>query len=243
MHVEAFGLTDPGLKRGKNEDAYAALPHLGVFMVADGMGGHAAGDVAAQMAVDTVREEFEGAGALRLAHADPFLLAGGVETANARIYAAAEADPKKNGMGSTFTGLLVVGNRVAIVHVGDSRAYRWRARRLEQLTEDHTWGNAMVQAGAMTLEDAMVAEQRGLLTRAVGSDEQVEVDTRIAVAESGDVYLLSTDGLHGVIGNDAIADVLRAEQDLPQAAQRMIELANANGGHDNVTVVLVRIGQ
>jgi protein phosphatase len=136
--VEAFGLTHVGLLRGMNEDAFLVRPDVGLFAVADGMGGAAAGEVASRMAVDTVCAEIEDSGALQPAHAGPLLLAGGVEVANALIHATAQGDPLKRGMGTTFTGMLVCGGRIAIAHVGDSRAYLWRGGRLAQLTEDHS---------------------------------------------------------------------------------------------------------
>jgi protein phosphatase len=239
--VEALGLTHMGLVRATNEDAYIVRSDLGFFALADGMGGAAAGEVAAQMAIDTVREEIEGSGALGPAHS-PLLLLCGVELANRLIRAVAEADPSKRGMGTTFTGMLVFGGRIAFASVGDSRAYLLRGRRLVCLTEDDTYVAAMVRAGAMTPEEAAVSEIRNQLVRAVGPEERVEVQTRLVATEPGDVYLLSTDGLHGVIDDDAIADVLHAEHDLARAAQRLIEGALEQGGPDNATAVIVRVG-
>jgi serine/threonine protein phosphatase PrpC len=240
--VKAFGLTDRGLVRATNEDAYLARPDLGLFAVTDGMGGAAAGELAARMAIDAVLEEVKGSDPLQPAHAGPLLLVGGVEIANALVHATAQADPAKRGMGTTFTGLLVFGGRIALAHVGDSRAYLLRGRRFTQMTEDHSWVGAMVRAGALTPEEAAMSARRNEITRAVGVDEQVEVDARIAAVEPGDVYLLSTDGLHGFVADDVIAGVLRAEPDLTRAAQHLVERSLDAGGHDNVTVVLLRIG-
>jgi serine/threonine protein phosphatase PrpC len=240
--VEAFGLTHTGLVRATNEDAYIVRQDLGFYAVADGMGGAAAGEVAAQMAIDAVREEIEGSGALGPAHPPPLLLFAGVELANALIHAAADADPSKRGMGTTFTGMLVFGGRIAIAHVGDSRVYRLRGPSFETLMEDHSWIAAMVQAGALRPEEAATSARRHEILRAVGVEENVAIDTRLGLAEPGDVYLLSTDGLHGVVDDDAIADVLRAEPDLTRAAQRLMERALDEGGPDNVTAVMVRIG-
>jgi serine/threonine protein phosphatase PrpC len=239
--VEAFGLTHTGLVRGANEDAYLMRPDLGLFAVADGMGGAAAGDVASRMAIDAVHEAIEESGALRPAHSAPLLLLGGVETANTLIHAAAQEDRRKQGMGTTFTGVLLFGGRIAMAHVGDSRCYLLRGGRFEPMSEDHTWVRAMVRTGAMTPEEAATSHLRNKLVRAVGPDEHVDVDTRLAVTEPGDVYLLCTDGLHGLVDDEAIASVLRAEPDLTRAAQALIELALDAGGDDNVTVVLVRV--
>jgi protein phosphatase len=240
--VEAFGLTDVGLLRATNEDAYLVRPDLGLFAVADGMGGAAAGEVASQMAIDTVLEEVEDSSALQPAHAGPILLLGGVEVANALIHATAQGDALKCGMGTTFTGILVCGSRVAIAHVGDSRAYLFRGGRLRQMTEDHSWVAAMVRAGALTPEEAEVSPRRNEIQRAVGAEEHVDVDTRMIAAEPGDIYLLSSDGLHGLVPDSIIDETLRAERDLTRAAQRLIDCANDVGGDDNITVVLVRLG-
>jgi serine/threonine protein phosphatase PrpC len=241
--VEAFGLTHRGLVRATNEDCYLVRTDLGLYAVADGMGGAAAGEVASTMAIDTVREEVEDSGAPRPAHAAPLLLLGGVELANTLIRETAKGDPRKRGMGTTFTGMLLFGGRIAIAHVGDSRAYLLRGPRFEALTEDHSWVAAMVQAGALTPEEAATSRRRNEILRAVGVEERVQIDTRLASAEPGDVYLLCTDGLHGVLDDDDIADVLRAEHDLTRAAQCLIERVLDAGGPDNVTTVLVRIGE
>jgi protein phosphatase len=240
--VEAFGLTHTGLVRAANEDAFAVRPDLGFYAVSDGMGGAAAGELAAHMAIDAVREEIEGSGGTRPAHAGPLLLRSGVELANALIHAVAEADPAKRGMGTTFTGLLVFGGRIALAHVGDSRAYLLRGRRLAPMTEDHSFVAAMVRAGALTPEEAAVSPRRNEILRAVGVERSVEIDTRLAAVEPGDVYLLSSDGLHGYVDDETIVAVLRAERDLTRAAQRLVECSLDAGGHDNSTVVLVRIG-
>jgi serine/threonine protein phosphatase PrpC len=240
--VEAFGLTHTGLARATNEDCYLVHPELGLYAVADGMGGRPAGEVASQMAIDAVREDVEDSGALHPAHGGALLLLGGVEVANALIHATAQSDPFKRGMGTTLTGVVVFGRRIAIAHVGDSRVYRLRGACFEAMTQDHTVVAALVQAGAITLEEAATSELRSKLVRAVGIEERVAVDTRLDATEPGDVYLLSTDGLHGVVGDKDIATVLLAEHDLTRAAQELIECALDEGGPDNVTVVLVRIG-
>jgi protein phosphatase len=240
--VEAVGLTHTGLVRAANEDALLVRPDLGLYAVSDGMGGAAAGELAAHMAIDAVREEIEGSGALHPAHAGPLLLRSGVETANALIHAIGEADPRKRGMGTTFTGLLVFGGRIALAHVGDSRAYLLRGRRFEQLSEDHSLVAELVRAGALTPEEAATSPRRNELVRAVGVDIDVEVDTRIAAVEPGDVYLLCSDGLHGYVDDETIAAVLRAEQDLTRAAHCLIAQALDAGGYDNVTVALARVG-
>jgi protein phosphatase len=236
--VDSVGLSHPGLVRPTNEDAYAVLRNLGLFIVADGMGGAAAGEVASYLAVDTVREMFEDPEAVS---GMPLLIAA-VQSANACIRAVARADRTKRGMGTTLTALLVLQDRIAIAHVGDSRAYHLRGRRLDQITEDHTLVGALRGAGLMTAEDAAASEYQHMLLRAVGVDEEVTVDARLLAVETGDTLLLTSDGVHGVVGDEDIAVILADKCDLKCAATRLIERANDAGGRDNATVVVLRIG-
>jgi len=235
--VEAFGLSHPGIVRTTNEDAFLVAPDVGLFAVADGVGGNAAGEVASRMAVDTLLAALENLHRPALAH-----LVSAVEHANARVYSAACADRSLAGMATTLTALLVLGETIALAHVGDSRAYRLRARHLEQLSDDHTLVNALLRAGAITEEEAATSEKRNIISRAVGAEEQVEVDARLLAVEPGDTLVLASDGLHGVVSDEDIVAILRGEPDLTRAAVRLIERANDGGGPDNVTVVLVRIG-
>jgi serine/threonine protein phosphatase PrpC len=217
-------------------------------MVADGMGGHAAGEVASRMAVDAVRAVFEdpeitwplGVPIPSPAGGLPLLRAS-IERANAWVHAASVADPLKAGMGTTLTALLVLEDRLALGHVGDSRAYRLRGGRLELLTHDHTVVAALLQAGLITREQAATSEVRNVLTRSVGSDPTADVDMRLLAAEPGDTLLLSSDGLHGVVAEETIAAVLLGEPDLTRAAAELVQRANDGGGPDNITAVLVRI--
>ena len=169
------------------------------------------------------------------------LLVAAIEHANARVHAAAYADRQMAGMGATFTGLLVLQDRAVIGHVGDSRAYRLRGRRLDQLTDDHTLVGEYVRAGMMTAGQAAISDRKHVLSRAVGPDPTVTVDQRQVAIERGDTFLLATDGLHGVIGDAEIAMILRSECDLTRSAARLIEAALDSGAPDNVTVVLARI--
>jgi protein phosphatase len=237
--LEAFGLTHTGLVRAVNEDAYLVEPGLGLFAVADGVGGHAAGEIASRLALDALRT---GVGDPSLPGAAGLQLVAAVDHANARVHATARVDRAWAGMATTLTAMLVRGSAAAIAHVGDTRAYRLRGRRLEQLTEDHTLVAAYVQAGTMTAEEAAVSRLRNVILRAVGSDETVDVDTHLVAIEPGDTFLLCSDGLHGVVGDGEIARVLLAEPDLTAAAAELVKRANDGGGPDNVTVVLVGIG-
>lgn len=245
--VEAFGASHRGLVREHNEDAFIVAPDVGLFAVSDGMGGAAAGEVASRMAIETVRAVFEDPdltwprGLPRRPDAGLPLLVSGVEPANARVHATACGDLAKEGMGATFTGLLLLRDRFALAHVGDSRAYLLRDRRLHRLTVDHTLVQALVEAGAMTPEEAEVSNVRHVLSRAVGTSPSVHVDRRLVSAQAGDTVLLSSDGLHGVISDGEIETILLSERDLKRAANSLIERACDAGGPDNVSVVLVRV--
>ena len=240
--MEAFGLSDVGLQRASNEDAYAIVPSIGFFAVADGVGGDAAGEVASRMAIDVVASTIENAAATWPQGGGDSLFVRALREANAAVRASASRDRARKGMGTTFTGLLVLEDRAVIAHVGDSRAYLLRERRLHQLTEDHTLVNAYVQAGVMTREAAAASEIRNVIVRAVGLDEAMEVDTRLMGVEPGDVVLLASDGLHGVVEAEDIAATMLSTRDLTRAAARLVERANDAGGPDNVTVVLLRLG-
>jgi protein phosphatase len=248
LPFEAFGLTDVGQIRDANEDSFAVLPRLGLFLLADGMGGAAAGEVASRMAIDSVREMFEcidttwPSGADPPSHRQPDsrLLIAGLERANSLIRNVARLDPKKRGMGTTFAGVLVVGDRILIAHVGDSRVYRLRGRQLHQMTEDHSLLNAMIRTGQWDPADADSFPKRNVITRAIGAEEELDVDTRIDAPLPGDVYLLCSDGLSEMIQHDELASILLKHPDLTQAAARLIEAANDRGGYDNITAVLLR---
>src|SRR6185312_1189072 len=241
--VEAFGLTDPGRRRPANEDAYAVATDIGLCVVADGVGGNAAGEVASRLAVDAIVAFFRDIASTRpgapdAPHAawqasfDASLLARAVEEANAVVWSAAAGNAAMAGMATTVTALLVRPHHAAVAHVGDSRAYLWRGRRLRQLTEDHTMVAAQVRAGTMTREEAARSSLRGVITRSVGPDDEVEVDMRLLAVEPGDTFLLCSDGLHDVLADDAIAGVLLREPDVTKAAARLVELANQGGGPD-----------
>ncbi|APR78526.1 Protein serine/threonine phosphatase PrpC, regulation of stationary phase [Minicystis rosea] len=247
--ANAFGLSHRGLVRPDNEDAFLIAQDLCLYAVADGMGGAAAGEVASRLAIDAVRAVFHDPDATCPTGVDPNsvatdlpLLVAGVERANAQVHAMAKADSSKAGMGTTFTGLLLLKGHAAIAHVGDSRAYRLRNGGLELLTHDHTLVDELVRTGTMSHEDAERSTIRHILSRAVGTHPTVEVDSRFVAIEPGDTFLLCSDGLHGVVGDDDIRATLLSAGDLTRAAAQLIEAANDAGAPDNVTVVLVRVG-
>jgi PPM family protein phosphatase len=231
--AEHAARTDVGLEREGNEDSFLVRPPL--FAVADGMGGARAGEVASRTAVE-VLEEAAGGGEL------PEGLEAAVQRANARVHQMAVDDPSREGMGCTTTASYVEGGRLTTAHVGDSRLYRLRAGALEQLTEDHSLVANLVRLGQLSPEEAEVHPQRSVILRAVGVDATVEVDLLHHDLEAGDVYLACSDGLTGMVHEEAIAETLKSLPVLDEAAEMLIALANSAGGRDNITVVLFRIG-
>jgi serine/threonine protein phosphatase PrpC len=207
-----------------------------LFVVADGMGGHIAGDVASSTAVEVITEQTRAADGV-----GPDSLDGLVRNANAAIYQKSQNDPGLHGMGTTCTLLLVQEGMGYVAHVGDSRAYLFRGGDLSQLTKDHTLVGRMVREGRLTEEEAERHPQRSIITRALGIDETVDVDVSTIELDSGDRVLLCSDGLTGMIDTRAIAEVLDAEPDPQQAADILVDLANDAGGEDNITVVIVDV--
>jgi serine/threonine protein phosphatase PrpC len=234
---EAAGKTDRGVERPHNEDAFAVLPEHGLFIVADGLGAHNAGEIASALAVETVRRTVEGAAALPASRRKGLpLLVEAVERANAEIFAAAGRDPKLRGMGTTIAAALSAGRQVALAHVGDSRIYRLHRGILELLTTDHSLTNQRLRSGDRS------GARGSLITRALGTHPTVEVDTSSVTRQAGDLLLLCTDGLHGVVMHEEISDLLCECKDPDAAVERLVERANAKGGPDNVTAVVIRWG-
>jgi protein phosphatase len=247
LRIQAVALTDAGLVRANNEDAFVVAPDIGLFAVADGMGGAAAGEVAARMAIEAVRATIEdpevtwpgGSGSRPCPEPGAPLLVAAVERANARVHNAAKADRAKAGMGTTFTGLLFFEGGTAVAHVGDSRAWRLRDGVLEALTTDHTLTREAIDAGEMTPDEARTSKLRHVISRAVGAHEEVRVDGATIDARAGDLFLLATDGLHGVVGEDDITAALQCIDDLAltEVAEELFDAAFDAGAPDNVTLV------
>jgi len=231
--VEQAGLTDVGRQREANEDNLVlASP---VFAVADGMGGARAGEVASRIAAETFRDarDSKQTPERQLEHV--------VQEANRRIYELALRDRSRRGMGTTLTATLVDGDAVSIGHVGDSRAYRLRGEELVQLTQDHSLVAELERSGQLTPEAAEHHPQRSIITRALGPEPEVDVDTHTHPARAGDVYVLCSDGLTGMISDSELATLLRAAPSLESAAEALVRAANQSGGKDNITVVLFRL--
>jgi serine/threonine protein phosphatase PrpC len=243
VRVVYSGLSDIGRRRQRNEDAYIALPQSGLFAVADGIGGVAGGEVAARILVETLECAFETRSDASQEPCDEAsreqLLLRSLATANAEIRAEARRSLYKR-MGTTFAGVLVSNDRVMIAHVGDSRVYRHRGKRLEVLTQDHTMWNDLLRGRGSVSDIRPDSIYRNVLARAVGLDEGVDVDTRIDVVGARDTYLICTDGVHGVLQDDEIASILEAHGDPLLAVQELIQAANERGGPDNITAIAIR---
>jgi PPM family protein phosphatase len=231
--VEVAHLSDTGRIRHHNEDRSLASPR--VLVVADGMGGAKAGEVAAQMAVDAVGR------LVGPVHEGDVRSA--VERANRAIRRLATDDPDKSGMGTTLTAAMLDDGRLDVVHVGDSRAYLWRDATLRQVTEDHSVVAELVRRGSITREEAETHPHRNVITRALGAEEGVDADVVHVDLEDGDVVLLCSDGLSSYVPEAAIAEVLAQTETLDAAAKGLVNLANGAGGVDNVTVVLARVAR
>jgi protein phosphatase len=231
--ADYFADSDTGRARRANEDAFFA--HAPVFAVADGMGGAQAGEVASRTVVDCLRR------GLPDGRSPEERLAALAEEANGLIHRKAAEDEQRAGMGTTLTAAYVDEDAVSFGHVGDSRAYLFRDQTLQQLTNDHSLVGEMVRRGKLTAEQAEEHPQRSIITRALGPEPTVEVDHMTTYARDGDVFLLSSDGLTSMIGDDAIERILREASDLATAGHGLIDAANAAGGRDNITVVLFRV--
>jgi protein phosphatase len=231
--AEQYAATDTGRQRRANEDSLLSRSPL--FVVADGMGGAQAGEVASQLAVEAFK------GGLHDPPAPEEALARLAQDANAQIHERSHSHTEQAGMGTTLTALYVGPEDVAIAHVGDSRAYCWRDGELIRLTEDHSLVDELMRQGRLTPEEAEEHPQRSVITRALGPELDVEVDTRSFRARASDVYLLCSDGLTSMVSEDDVATLLREHSDLRSAGEALIAAANRAGGRDNITVVLLRL--
>jgi protein phosphatase len=241
--------TDVGMKREHNEDSFLVNEDLGLFVVCDGMGGHAGGETASRLAVQTIEKELISA---KLRVDDPFAaqvalpespLAGAlreaVEGACAAVFRTSRANPDLAGMGTTCISLLVQADHAIVGHVGDSRAYLVRDGQVWQLSEDHSLVNEQVRAGLLTDDEAKHSRLKNIITRSVGFEEDVLVDVIGVETRAGDRFLLCSDGLSNLIENDEIRDAL-VESDLAKVPEILIQLANSRGGDDNITVIAVQ---
>jgi serine/threonine protein phosphatase PrpC len=271
--LEIFSQTHPGMVRSHNEDSVACEPACGLVVLADGMGGYNAGEVASGIAVSVVTTEVShrllndsaaghgrafyvrhlmhdsllndsavGHGQVHREELGVSLLRSNIKKANASIFHAAQSQPQYAGMGTTIVTGLFYDNRVAVGHVGDSRMYRLRGEVLETITRDHSLLQEQIDRGMISVADARLSKNKNLVTRAVGIDADVEPEIHVHDVRVGDIYLLCSDGLNDMVEDDDIQSTLYALQNnLPLAASQLIQMANDNGGRDNVSVILVKV--
>jgi serine/threonine protein phosphatase PrpC len=237
FRIESAGLTDPGQQRTHNEDAMLVDPVLGLYVICDGMGGHASGSVASQLAVATIHETLRTGHPAPLPEEEPLVRA--ILTANQTVYAQSLADPQCRGMGTTVVAIRQEDDILHICHVGDSRIYLLRGHELVQVTRDHSLIN--LYADNPELAGKLGPAHSNIIVRAVGLRDQVEVDHRRMAAENGDTFLLCCDGLTDMVEDWMIREMMTSGDDLQTVATNLVRAANANGGTDNITVVLARL--
>jgi len=252
VSLEVVSLSHPGMVRSHNEDAVFVDGAAGLALLADGMGGYNAGEVASGIAVDVISKSMlqELASGRELTKVDSgsglshaaLLLQRQIAVANQEIYSAAQTRPECAGMGTTLVAVVFCGNRVSIGHIGDSRCYRLRAEKFEQLTRDHSLLQEQIESGILTPERAKYSLNKNLVTRALGIEEAAPADIAEYRVETGDTYLLCSDGLTDMVDADVIGALLAEKRgDLPASATALVDLANRNGGRDNVSVILLHV--
>jgi len=243
MMSRTAGMSDVGRCRKVNQDMFLVDDAIGLYAIADGMGGHAAGEVASDLAIGalgrSLRDREREQGAWSSAEAGD-LLRQALNAGNRKICESVLARAEWRGMGTTMVALVRVGDRAIIAHVGDSRAYLLREGRLRQLTSDHSWVNEQVKLGLLTPEQAHRHPMRNIVTRALGNQPEVEADVLEEAVRPGDVFALCSDGLSGMLGDAEICEVLASHGTAPQTACReLVDRANGRGGEDNITVIVV----
>ena len=252
MRVSFASATDTGLRRSTNEDSVSVREDLGLFVVADGMGGHAAGEVASRAAVEGIVAFVESTQTMTPDQTWPIpfdpeqsvnanRLRAGFRMGNRRLAAQIAASPALRGMATTAVAMLIDGGTGTLAHVGDSRAYRLRDGQLERLTRDHSWVEAQIRVGALSETAARRHPWRNIVTRALLGSEDLEVDVQEVALQSGDRLLLCSDGVFAVLDDDQISDVLQREADLDSLCNALIQGANDGGGPDNVTAVVLEV--
>ena len=249
--LEIVVRTDPGMIRGHNEDAVFANPNQGLVILADGMGGYNAGEVASGMATMLLSTELEVAFTTRppykidkesgLSHGNRSIL-DKVTLANSAIYTTAESQPQYAGMGTTLVMALFCDNQVTVAHIGDSRLYRLRGEEFGAITRDHSLLQEQIDSGMISVEEARYSQNKNLVTRALGVDPEVETEMHDFAVQAGDIYLLCSDGLNDMVEDEEIQMTLQMlSANLELAATQLIQMANDNGGRDNVSVILVKV--
>ncbi|MEA2163603.1 MAG: family protein phosphatase [Thermoanaerobaculia bacterium] len=250
MEVKAYGLTHVGRQRQHNEDSFLVADEAKLFLVADGMGGHAAGEIASRIAVDSISEFIvhtkEDDGTWPHAYDEHYTrttnrLMAALRMANTRVLEAMRKDARLRGMGTTVVAAMADGGKMSVAHVGDSRAYMIRHGKISRITSDHSWVFEQVQAGMLTEAEAEKHPLRNVITRALGGALSVNPDASEIDSKPGDIYLLCSDGLTGMVPEEEILKLVTANtDDLEKACKELIDMANERGGLDNVTAILVK---
>lgn len=256
MKIVSCGITDIGKKRQRNEDSYLVNDKIGLYIVADGMGGHAGGEFASKIAVSTVEEIIRGEDRVKsnvptqsYLDANDMSAVEGIEQerlkdainrAGNMIVRRAFEDPELKGMGTTSTVMFISGDRAYVAHVGDSRAYCVRDGEIIQITEDHSLVHEQLKSGLITEEEAKTHQLKNIITRSVGVQEEVEVDTVVWKIQPGDSYLLCSDGLSNMMQDDEMQEII-SKYDVEQGARELVDLANQRGGEDNITLILLKV--
>lgn len=235
MKLTSFGRSSIGMKRSHNEDAFYRNDSIGLYTVADGMGGHKAGEVASNMAVDIIKNHL-----LNQKEIDEHSLTDAVYIANDHIFKSAGANTLYAGMGTTIVSMLVVSTGAVLCHIGDSRAYLLKNGKLIKLTEDHTYVNEQFKIGLITQKQMETHSMRNVLTRSLGFSENLKIESQKLDLKAGDRYILCTDGLTHMVSDDVIT-ALAGVPDAVYAVSTLIDVANANGGDDNITVLIVDV--
>lgn len=250
MKVEAYGLSDVGKKRTRNEDSFLVSDELRLYVVADGMGGHSGGEFASRLAVSTMDEVLQtinsdpdatvisGVNSEETEYGDRLKYA--IEVAGQKIYDQSLYDPELKGMGTTITTLLVDQDLAYIANVGDSRVYLVRGTEIKQLTDDHSLVSEQMRAGLISQKDAKKHSMKNIITRSVGYQEEVEIDLARQKVDDGDVFILCSDGLTNQVDDHEILEVVTKNTDIPTACRTLVDMANAKGGDDNITVVICK---
>ncbi|MDH4391364.1 MAG: Stp1/IreP family PP2C-type Ser/Thr phosphatase [Aquabacterium sp.] len=245
MTFEFFHAVDTGRARSNNEDSVAVDESNSLAVLADGMGGYNAGEVASGMATSFIKSELGRWLAEAAARASDVEVRRAmdicVDNANRAIFNAANANPQYAGMGTTLVVAVLRDNQLRLGHVGDSRAYRWRAGQFMQITRDHSLLQEQIDAGLITAEQAAFSANKNLVTRAVGVEDTVLLETHLHEVQPGDVYLLCSDGLSDMLDDAMMARLLQTNDSLPQAGQALIAAANEAGGKDNIALILIRV--
>jgi serine/threonine protein phosphatase PrpC len=249
MRLQAGACSDKGRVRSINEDSYACDPSKGLFVVCDGMGGEAAGEVASQLAIETIVRSINNPDSTTASgdtteggfHRTTRRLESAVRLSNQAIYEESQENAARAGMGTTVVGTWIRHNIASLAHVGDSRAYLWRQRSFEQLTRDHSLVEEQVQAGLLTREQSLQSSQQNILLRALGREAEVEVDLAELPLMTGDYLVLCSDGLTRMVDDATLADTIATLEEPQKICDSLVALANQSGGEDNITVVIAHM--